>query len=63
MTNHKNVCIYCKSIGNKNNGGIEILGMYICQKCEHEITKIDCDAENYLYYVNGLKKVWCCLLD
>uniref|UniRef100_UPI001957F500 sigma factor G inhibitor Gin n=1 Tax=Desulforadius tongensis TaxID=1216062 RepID=UPI001957F500 len=56
-------CIYCQSLGSIKNGGIFILGKFICSKCEQKIVQLSCDAQDYTYYVNGLKKIWCCLGD
>nr|WP_238480820.1 sigma factor G inhibitor Gin [Desulforadius tongensis] len=39
------------------------MGKFICSKCEQKIVQLSCDAQDYTYYVNGLKKIWCCLGD
>ncbi|MBO8138223.1 MAG: sigma-G inhibitor, Gin [Desulfotomaculum sp.] len=56
-------CIYCKKLGKAQRDGINILGNFICSTCEEKMINTKCCSTNYIYYINGLKKIWRCLGD
>ena len=50
--------IECGICGKDTCSYIKLLNTYICERCEREITNIDCDDIRYEYYNIVLKKIW-----
>ncbi len=51
-------CLIC---GNKLKleHGIKINNQFICGCCEEGMVFSHCTDTHYIFYVNGLKKIWC----
>ncbi|MFZ5597184.1 MAG: sigma factor G inhibitor Gin [Bacillota bacterium] len=41
-------------------GGILLRGGIICSACEWDLVNSRCGDSRYMYYMNGLKRIWRC---
>ncbi|ACV61060.1 conserved hypothetical protein [Desulfofarcimen acetoxidans DSM 771] len=53
-------CICCNKEKITGYNGVMINKKYICEDCEKQIKTIKIDDPKYNFYINGLKKIWCC---
>ncbi|KXZ40640.1 Inhibitor of sigma-G Gin [Alkalithermobacter thermoalcaliphilus JW-YL-7 = DSM 7308] len=49
------ICYMCNE---EKSGGIEVLGNYICRRCEEEMIRQDLDELKMEYYKNNIKSLW-----
>ncbi len=52
---NEEMCSICNEV---SQGGINLLGSYICKKCEEEMMKEDLSEMRMEYYKSKVKNIW-----
>lgn len=55
ILNESNLCTMCNE---KRDGGLNILGTYICRKCEEDMISDDLTQMRVQYYKDRIKSMW-----